>query len=481
MIKALLQKFISTHWDQRSPLLLALSGGTDSRLLFELLHELQNEMHFRLDIAHVDHGWRSASSHEADSLESLALKKKHSFHRKTLDPALLKGNLEAVCRLERQQFFRELCKEHGYQAVFLGHHADDQAETVLKRILEGASLSRLAALQPVTLINELILWRPLLNIPKKDLNEELQRRGITAFDDETNRDSRFLRGRMRTSLLPFLDQTFGKSTRSNLQLLSQDAQELKVYLDEKVSNYMESIISGPFGSLLNLKENFPQAPIEQKHLIQLFCLKTCLSISRQALQKAHFFLNKGAANKFLSCGQGFLYIDRYRLFSLKTFNLETLADQNFDQATRQPTSWPLQGQIFTANNLIKLTPGLHSFGPWQILVGQEKYSKGDYQSTHETNWQTAWQGTAQAHLPLSNTDYFLGMPQCENQQRHLSSLNKKWNNAKVPSVMRHLLPVILQNDCVVHEFLTGKQKEPLTDKWTTVKITFNPEKTEEIP
>src|SRR5262245_9574892 len=105
--------------------LLALSGGADSTAL---LYGLLNEP-VELGIVHIDHSWR-----EESGVEALELKKRYSsipFYLKKLDPKDISGNLEEGCRLARLDFYRQICERERYEAVFLAHHSDDQAETVL--------------------------------------------------------------------------------------------------------------------------------------------------------------------------------------------------------------------------------------------------------------------------------------------------------------------------------------------------------------
>lgn len=459
-MKAIINKFISTHWDHYRPLLLALSGGPDSRLLLELLCELQEELKFPLAIAHVDHRWRQSSEEEARELQLLAESRNLTFHLKILNPTSLKGNLEAACRTERLSFFRQLCLLYDYQAVFLAHHADDRNETVLKKLFEGASLSNLNALHPITVIDELTIWRPLLSIRKDKLVEELQRRSIRPFEDETNQDPRFLRGRLRTSILPFLNETFGKNIHSHLQTLSDESQELQDYLNNQISAQLSKAIEGPFGWLLDLSDGtkitngqLPISIFELKYLIKSFCMKAQLPISKQALQEAAHFLTQGAAGKSLSCGQGMLYIDRYCLFAVPK-------------------------KVCIKNVPINLTPGEHIFGPWQVIVENQSETSNFDNALPQQDWRSAWQGTSKVNLEYSDLPYTLSIAQsgCHYQQK--SSLRKWWNNAKVPFFMRSLLPVIMENHLVKHEFLSGKQQQVLTDKLPTVNIILNWKKQE---
>jgi tRNA(Ile)-lysidine synthase len=212
----LLSDFLECNYIPGKPILLALSGGPDSLALFHLLVDCQKKMPLQLGVAHIDHGWRPESPREAEQLKHLVEHYHLPFHLKKLDPSRLKGNLEDASRRERLAFYRHLCSEYGYQAVLLGHQRDDQAETVLKRILEGASLPFLAGLEERTYLDGLMLWRPLLRISKRQIVYWLQERGIKAFEDSTNLDPKFLRGRFRSVIVPQLSKDFGKQVEGNL-------------------------------------------------------------------------------------------------------------------------------------------------------------------------------------------------------------------------------------------------------------------------
>lgn len=446
-MKATLRQFIASKWNQKSPLLLALSGGPDSRLLLEFLVELKEEMHFKLAIAHVDHRWRTTSQSEARILENLAANLNLPFHLKVLNPTLLCGNLESACREERLRFFKQLSKEHGYQAVILGHHADDQSETVLKRLFEGATLANLFALKPETELDGLALWRPLLPFKKKLLLQELEKRSIAAFHDETNDDPKFLRSRFRSHILPYLNKAFGKEISTHLVHLGQEALELNEYLSEKIRPILSKTIVGPFGAMLDLTEGVPAASIEQKHLISSFCRQNNLSISRQAIQEAAKFLANGSSGKFISCGPGMLSVDRQLLFALP-------------QKIPSPNS----------HQKLALEPGNYLFHGWKVSVK-------NFIASHEqtsTHWRTAWQGEAKVILPMAETPYHLQFFEEGDHYLSISNLGKWWNNAKVPSFFKRFVPIIGHHDLIIHEFLTGKNRYPsaLSNRLLEIHLTY---------
>jgi len=307
--------FLKQYSDSSLPTLLAFSGGPDSlAMLHNLLQYRERNPEFAFALAHVDHGWRVESGCEADLIKGMAKDFNVPIHIKQLNPDEMKGNLESVCREARLQFFAELCAECGYQAVILGHHADDLAETVLKRTLEGASLSRLGGMQPEVVMDKMKLWRPFLSVKKQQLLSWLEEHGLKGFEDPTNEDPRFLRARFRTRILPALASEFGKEITTVLCRLGHESHELRHYLDGKVSRYLDRIIESPFGVLLDLSNDCPSAELEVKHLIRSFCEKTSFAISREGLDSATKIFMNGGVDKRIEQGGKCLCIDRHRLF-----------------------------------------------------------------------------------------------------------------------------------------------------------------------
>jgi tRNA(Ile)-lysidine synthase len=229
----MVQKFLKRCCSEDRPVLLGLSGGPDSLSLFHLLFPYVD-----LRVAHVDHGWRDESQEEASILRALCEDKGVPFHLRTLNSSDVHRNREEHCRNERLAFFGEICTESGCQSLVLGHHADDQAETVLKRILEGAPLVRQGAMRGSSKYGSLTIWRPLLGIAKKSIIAWLEQRNIPFFIDPTNEDPAILRSRMRTQILPEL---FGKEIALPLARHADEAALLADYLDARIVPFMETV------------------------------------------------------------------------------------------------------------------------------------------------------------------------------------------------------------------------------------------------
>lgn len=420
-MKRTIANFLRCHADFSRPMLIGLSGGPDSLLLFHLLLELKQEKPLQLAVAHIDHGWRDSSSQEAAQLQAYVTSLGLAFHLKTLSPKDLKGNLEAACREQRLQFFRELSQAYGYQAVLLGHHADDQTETILKKIFECSHMGQLVGLQSILTEDRLTLWRPMLSTRKNDILKMCEQFPFTPFDDATNRDSRYLRSRLRHDIIPSLSKAFGKEIAPSLVRLSRDALALQKYLDDQVVQYLERIFEGPFGTMLDLHDVETIAEVELKHLLRLFMSRYGMALPDTLLEAAVHFLDSRAANKELHYRKQRIVIDRGRLFIFFCKNANTIV-----------------------NEAVPLIEGKCFFGNWHIEVCPLSSSA----ECKATDWRSAWQGHFSAILPEDT--YYLAAPRLSD-----SSLRKKWQNQRAPACLRAMIPVIYSQECVAQELLTG--------------------------
>jgi len=275
------------------PLLVGFSGGPDSLALLHLLIECR----CHLEAAHVDHGWRPESGSEAEELKTYVERLGIPLHLHRLEGGC-RG--EEAARSARLAFFRSLDP----QAVLLGHHADDQSETVLKRVLEGAYVTSLGGIRPVSFWEGMVIWRPLLTVSKAELRAWLQEKGLKPLEDPTNTDSRFLRSRMRAEIFPSLAQQFGKEISSNLCRLGHAAREIEEYLDKKLAPYW----AAAKGRGADLRALYPYEKLELKTFLKLWIEQEGAAISYAALETLVNILEEGNGRKKVACGRGFIEI-----------------------------------------------------------------------------------------------------------------------------------------------------------------------------
>jgi tRNA(Ile)-lysidine synthase len=183
--------------------LVAVSGGADSVALLHALRILAPDLRLTLSAVHVDHGLRPESGEDAAFVEALARSwgVPVAVERIAVGPG---ASLEARARDARYAALRRQAAGVGADRVALGHTADDQAETVLMRLLEGAGPRGLAGIPPV----RGVYIRPLIETRRSAIVEELARAGLRWRDDPSNRDLKFLRNRIRHELLPLLAASY---------------------------------------------------------------------------------------------------------------------------------------------------------------------------------------------------------------------------------------------------------------------------------
>lgn len=276
--------FLKSKLSPGRPVLLAHSGGPDSTALLHLLIGSRRRVPLDIHIAHVDHGWREESCAEASHLRAQAEQLGIPFHLKSLSfSEFHASNLEEQGRHKRFEFFFETYANLGAQALLLGHHRDDQAEVVLKRLFEGASLPFLGGMSSETEHCEMKILKPLLCTDKKAILHWLQDRQIAYFDDSTNRDLRYLRARMREKMIPLLEESFGKGIAKNLCRLGEEAEELRGYFFEL---NRPLLCRGVREGGLDLKPHLPLTRIQLRFLFKEWARQIGVVLPRELLEGA---------------------------------------------------------------------------------------------------------------------------------------------------------------------------------------------------
>lgn len=178
----------------------ALSGGGDSVALLVLLADWAQGRGMSLHAVTVDHGLRAESMQEARAAAALAQRLGVSHDTLHWQGSSARGNLQDAARRARQALIADWAVARGIPAVALGHTLDDQAETLLLRLARGSGVDGLAAMRPRHRGHGVLWLRPLLDVPRESLREELVARGIGWAEDPSNADLRFDRVRARKAL-----------------------------------------------------------------------------------------------------------------------------------------------------------------------------------------------------------------------------------------------------------------------------------------
>ncbi|MGH7508718.1 MAG: tRNA lysidine(34) synthetase TilS [Gemmatimonadales bacterium] len=199
--------------------LVAVSGGPDSLALLDLLVHSRDVHRLDLVVAHADHGIHADSAGVAEQVRALATG--YGLPVEIGRLALGPGTSETIARAERYAWLEETRTRLEAGLVLTAHHADDQVETVLMRVLEGSGPAGLSAMSPVS--GRLV--RPLLPFSRAELVRHLEDTGLHPWDDPANRDPRHLRSWIRTGLLPALRKRLPEVDAKLLQVSRHAARD----------------------------------------------------------------------------------------------------------------------------------------------------------------------------------------------------------------------------------------------------------------
>jgi len=233
---------------QDDGVVVGVSGGPDSMALLHVLVECGYRL--GIHIAHLDHQLRGPEGEKdaafvqaaADALELPCIVER-------VNVASLagagRGSIEEVARGERYGFLERACNTAGVKIAAVGHQRDDDAETILHRILRGTGLRGLAGIPRVRPIREgspIRLIRPLLRQDRRTLLEYLAESGVPYREDRTNQDASVMRNRVRNVVLPLLEAEINPQVSEALLRLGEQARWLEEYFRETIHRTFESLI-----------------------------------------------------------------------------------------------------------------------------------------------------------------------------------------------------------------------------------------------
>ena len=213
----------------------AVSGGPDSTALLHAMAAMAADMRWSLHVAHLHHGLRPEAAEEASFVAAMSKTLGLEHHEGSADARSLAEreglSLEDAARRLRYEFLNRVAAEVGAAAIATGHTLDDQAETVLIRLIRGSGLEGLAGIPPVRQSETARVIRPMLEVTRDEILAYLESIGAEWREDATNRDPEMLRNRIRMVLLPSLEG-YNPDVRRALarvaRLLRDDADALRL-------------------------------------------------------------------------------------------------------------------------------------------------------------------------------------------------------------------------------------------------------------
>lgn len=388
-----IEHFLSQYAiDPKEKGLVAVSFGPDSMALLHLLLDLGFS---NLEVLHINHGLRKESIQEEkllkEHLESIGL----PYHIKRLDGKKPKNNFEDYYREKRHEIFLEVYREINANTLFLGHQKDEQAETILKRLLEGGDWNGFQGIKENHSLKGMKIARPLLRVSKERLIDYLKKKGVPFSIDQSNFDPKYLRGRMRNTIIPNLEASFQKQICGNLIGFSSLMTKLSLYLNTRVEKILNGAIRGPYGSF------YCASLINALHEVELWQFLQHLGVPNRSLKEAIISkIQKGAFGLCFPLKGKTLYLERVGLFIL-------------ENPIIPPKMVPVQGL--------------------------------------KRGWRSFWRGEFGYHLPYEGAK--LSLPSLKSRVGK-KELNKIYSEANIPIFLRKMCYVVESEGKIIHEFLS---------------------------
>lgn len=253
---------------QCAQLCVAYSGGLDSTVLLYLAAQFRQEVH--VHAIHVNHQLSPNADAWQKHCEQQSTRLGVDLQCARVEVANHGQGLEQAARAARYEAFKGTIGES--DLLVMGHHANDQAETFLYRLMRGAGLSGLSAIAPSRMLNGSKIYRPLLKYSREDIEAFANEKSLTWIDDESNQDLRFDRNYLRNEIVSRLQARWPEATNKitqSSQWLAESRSLLAEYAEEDLQRCHRASVR--FGECIQIDAFSSFSFDRQKHLIRHWC------------------------------------------------------------------------------------------------------------------------------------------------------------------------------------------------------------------
>jgi tRNA(Ile)-lysidine synthase len=247
--------------------LVAVSGGIDSCVLLSGLHALASRRRLTLSVGHVNHGLRGAESDgDERAVAQLAVKLALPFASRRVDPRALRDGrshrerptLQEAARALRYAALEEMRDELGAERIAMAHNLDDQAETVLMRLLRGTGPDGLGGIPECSPDGRIV--RPLLEVPRSEIRSYAMAKGLDWREDSSNIDGAYTRNRLRQHWLPGLVEEFNPQLLRVIGKLAEAQRRESEWIGSLVDAAAAQLWSEHEGGLELAREGWEEIP-----------------------------------------------------------------------------------------------------------------------------------------------------------------------------------------------------------------------------
>lgn len=231
-----------TDWKPGDPVIVGVSGGVDSIVLYDLLQHLPQEYKPKLIMAHINHHSRAETKEEEAFVRNLAAQKDVPIYvYQWLEENHPTNGFEKAAREVRYNFFKEIAKKENSSYILTAHHQDDQVETILMRWVRGGALQELTGIPETRPFGSTTILRLLLPFSKHELIRHAEENGLEWREDESNASLDYSRNRFRNKILPLLKEE-NQAIEKHILSFSHDIDDVLELLAPVIRNEREKTI-----------------------------------------------------------------------------------------------------------------------------------------------------------------------------------------------------------------------------------------------
>lgn len=244
--------FLREYELQDKTIIVGFSGGYDSMCLLDILSKIKEQEEFwdlTIIAAHFNHNWRGEEAlKEQEVCRLFAASRGVEFYTRTASPSVKKTENDA--RIARYEFFEEAMEEYDADAVFTAHNKDDNAETILYRVIKGTGLVGLKGIS----VRRNCFYRPLLKISRAEIVDYCNKNNLNPNNDSSNADTSYRRNYLRLNVIPALEK-INPSVKESLNTLAEVCSSENAIIEEYLTDIRakvfveDRIISSEFKKL----------------------------------------------------------------------------------------------------------------------------------------------------------------------------------------------------------------------------------------
>lgn len=289
----IVKKFLDEH-DLKSSdktFLIGFSGGCDSLCLLDILYGLSKQYGFKLVALHLNHNWRGEESfQEEQNCKEFCKKLGIEYISELLENG---QKTEKAAREARYCFFLKYARNYSNSAIFTAHTRTDNAETIIYRIIKGTGINGLQGIPQKRMLQEVPVYRPLLTVSRKKIEDYCNSKGLVANIDSSNFNVTYKRNFIRQKIMPLFDEINFHAEKS-IALLSK----LAISYTNIVNEYINLILKDVYSDNKLLTEKFKNLSDDvMKKIIYDACLKFDLDYDSRKIENILEFIKSNFNSK----------------------------------------------------------------------------------------------------------------------------------------------------------------------------------------